>query len=87
MNMKKRNDGYMTLDEIREEKLEVLTKIHKQKDSISNIWNDIFAPCEATSKTGHIFNLVDNSIAIYDGTMLGYKLIQRLRSFFRRNKR
>jgi len=84
--MKKVNNGYTTLEEIKKEKLQVLTKISKQKESIANTWNNIFAPREANSKAEQVFNIVDNSMAIYDGAMLGYKLIRRLRGFSRHNK-
>lgn len=84
--MEKRNKVYTTLEEIREEKLRVQTKIYDQKASIANTWNEIFEPSKASTKAEQVFNLVDNSIAIYDGAMLGYKIIHRLRSFFRRKK-
>ena len=84
--MEKTNKVYTTLEEIREEKLRVQTKVGDQKASIANTWNEIFEPRKTSTKAGQVFNLVDNSIAIYDGAMLGYKIIHRLRDFFRRKK-
>ena len=54
--------------------------------SKDNTWNEIFEPRKTSTKAEQVFNLVDNSIAIYDGAMLGYKIIHRLRDFFRRKK-
>lgn len=85
--MEKRNKVYTTLEEIRDEKLRVQTKIYTQKESIANTWNEIFEPHKTNTKAEQVFNLVDNSIAIYDGAMLGYKIILRLRGFFRRKKK
>ena len=84
--MEKTNKVYTTLEEIKEEKLRVQRKIGDQKASIANTWNEIFEPRKASTKAEQVFNLVDNSIAIYDGAMLGYKIIHRLRDFFRRKK-
>lgn len=84
--MEKTNKVYTTLEEIKEEKLRVQRKIGDQKASIANTWNEIFEPRKASTKAEQVFNLVDNGIAIYDGAMLGYKIIHRLRDFFRRKK-
>lgn len=80
------NEAY-TLDAIRNRKDEVLTAIRKDKDKIGARWSALFAPPEANSKGQRIMNIINNGFAIYDGTMMGLKLMKRCRSFFSRSRK
>jgi hypothetical protein len=74
----------ITIDDIREQKEQILKSIRKDKVAIGNRWNEMFTPREATTKGEKIIAMVDNAFAIYDGAMLGLKLIRRFRGMFRR---
>jgi hypothetical protein len=76
------NKEIITLDTIRDRKDEVLSEIRKDKKIISRRWEHLFAPAETHTKGEQIMNIIDNSFAIYDGTMMGLKLMRRFRGFF-----
>lgn len=76
----------VTLDTIRDRKDLVLKDIRKEKAKIAIRWERLFAPTESHSKGERIMNIIDNGMAIYDGTMMGLKLMRRFRGFFSRSR-
>lgn len=71
----------ITLDTLRERKENVLEQIRKDKEKIGNQWNEMTAPVETNTKGEYILKMIDNGLAIYDGLMLGLKLMRRFRGF------
>lgn len=76
----------ITLEDISKRKLEVLSQIKVQKETIQNTASDLFSPVKATNKMELVMNSVNSGMAAFDGIMTGIKIIRRIRSLFRRRK-
>ncbi|MGM9687669.1 MAG: hypothetical protein ACI3YD_01335 [Alloprevotella sp.] len=65
--------------ELLQKKLQTLhARLDENKASIAEQWHTLFAPpAESGSKLQHWMNQADRAIAVYDGVMLGYKLLRR----------
>lgn len=62
-----------------------ITALHGQLEasraSIATHWQTLFAPADTSgSKVQQFVNQAERAVAIYDGVMLGYKLLHRWRS-------
>lgn len=75
-----------TMDDIVRLKQELLANIHTQKRIMTNLTHEIFDPPAPAEKNGlmHSFN---KGVAIFDGVVLGLKVIQKFRSFFHHKKK
>lgn len=62
-----------------------MAELHEQLDSnrsaIASHWQTLFAPADTSgSKVQQFVHQAERAVAIYDGVMLGYKLLHRWRS-------
>lgn len=77
----------VTLEEITLRRKEVLGKIHVQKAAMTAITRDIFAPLPpAATKADSLMRSFNTGMAVFDGVMLGIKMMRKIRSYFRRMK-
>lgn len=59
-----------------------MTELHGQLEvsraSIASHWQSLFSPADTSgSKVQQFVNQAERAVAIYDGVMLGYKLLHR----------
>ena len=76
-----------TIEDIRHRRMAKLEEIHKSVEKMKSIGTDLFAPQRSTSKVEGIMQNVNAGIAAWDGIMTGLRLMRRVQSFFRKNKR
>ncbi|WP_455592591.1 hypothetical protein [Bacteroides sp.] len=77
----------ITLEDIAQRKQEVLDKIRVQKETMSDIAHQIFAPLEpATSGVNSLMRSINTGMAIFDGVMLGLKMMRKLRAMFKKRR-
>lgn len=86
MNTMPTSNRSITLEEISKRKAEVKKEIDKQKSIIIECTRDIFTPEPADSGIGSIMQSFNKGLAIYDGVMMGIKMMRRVRKFFDRKK-
>lgn len=73
-----------TLEDIRLRKVEVLNQIHRQKEIINVISKEILAPiAPAANKANALMRAFNTGMAVFDGVMIGLKLMKRARKMFR----
>lgn len=76
-----------TLEEIAERKKKLLNEIHAQKKAMTATTRELFAPlAPATDKTNSLMRSFNTGMAIFDGVMLGIKIMRKVRRYFRRLK-
>lgn len=76
-----------TLEEISERKKLLLGEIQIQKKLMTTITRDIFAPvAPAANKADSLMRSFNTGMAIFDGVMVGIKLMRKIRSYFRKLK-
>lgn len=81
-------DTPVTLEGIAQQKAVLLQQIRMQKEIMTDIARDIFAPvAPATNKAGALMRAFNTGMAVFEGAMLGLKLMKKFRSFFGRKKR
>ena len=73
-----------TLEAILAEREKVLADIRQQKAFMKQKTQALFAPPKATSKMEAMINSFDKAVAIYDGVVVGMRIVGRFKSFFRR---
>ena len=76
-----------TIEDIRHQRLAKREEIHKSVAQMKTLCTDLFAPQRSTSKVEGIMQNVNAGIAAWDGIMTGLRLMRRVQSFFRKNKR
>lgn len=77
----------ITLEEIAQRKKKLLHEIHVQKQAMTDTIRDIFAPlAPATGKVDSIMRSFNTGMAIFDGVMLGLKIMRKVRKYFRNVK-
>lgn len=77
-----------TLEEIDQLKKNVLAEIEIEKKAMMSTVHQIFAPlAPPASKTDSIMRSFNTGIAVFDGVMLGIKIIKNVRSLFRKPKK
>lgn len=75
----------ITLEDIAQRKQETLAKIKEQKEIMAEITHEIFAPlAPAASGASALMRSFNTGMAIFDGVMLGMKVMRKVRAMFRR---
>jgi len=74
----------ITLEEISQRKEKLLKDIRQQKEQMKATASDLFAPVKPTSKAGAIMHSINSGMAVFDGVILGMKVIKRIRKAFRK---
>lgn len=73
----------ITLETIAQRKAELLEEINAQKETIAMTARSIFAPlAPAASKGNALMRSFNTGMAIFDGVMLGIKMMRKIRSLF-----
>lgn len=77
-----------TLESIAQQKAALLQQIRMQKEIMTDIARDIFAPvAPAANKAGAMMQAFNTGMAVFDGVMLGLKLMKKFRNFFGKRRR
>jgi len=74
----------ITLDMICQQKAEKLAEIRASKQRIADQTRELFHPTESTGSTNALISNFSSGMAIINGVVTGFKIIKRIRSFFRR---
>ena len=74
----------LTLDMICQQKAEKLAEIRASKQRIVNHTRDIFHPSETIQGANSLMNNLSSGMVLFNGVMTGFKIIKRIRNFFRR---
>lgn len=73
----------ITLEEIARRKEELLGEIRAQKETMTTTARTIFAPlAPAASAGGAMMRSFNTGMAIFDGVMLGIKVMKQIRNLF-----
>ncbi|WP_448780944.1 hypothetical protein [Bacteroides congonensis] len=76
-----------TLEEIAERKKKLLNEIHAQKRAMTATTREIFAPiAPATNKADAIMRSFNTGMAIFDGVVMGVKIMRKIRAYFKNLK-
>ena len=78
-----KNKG-ITLESIQQRKLAIKRQLNQRKGDMVNKTQSLFTPAHDVTKWDRTLNLISNSIAVYDGLLLGLRLMARFKGFFRR---
>lgn len=77
-----------TLEELQRQKAAVLQKIQVQKRAISRLSKEVAAPfAPAVEKGNSAMRAFNRGMAIFDGVMIGMKLIRKFKSLFGNRRR
>lgn len=79
------NEG-ITLEEIQRRKAVIKKQLDARKKVMQVKTHALFAPSEPVTRLDHAMNLIGNGIAVYDGVMMGLRIMGRVRGFFKRKK-
>lgn len=71
---------------IRRQKADIRKRIRTSAETIRATTHDLFAPPVATNKTERFMNLIEQGIAMYEGVMLGMRVLRNVRSLFGRKR-
>ena len=75
----------ITLEDIAQRKQEILQDIRNQKQAMADTTRRIFAPhAPAASSGSSLMRSFNTGMAIFDGVMLGMKMIRKVRGLFRK---
>ena len=74
----------ITLDMICQQKAEKLAEIRASKQRIANNAREIFNPSETINSANSLMSNFNSGMAIFNGIMTGFKIIKRIREFFRK---
>ena len=84
MNNQQQKPQTITLEYIARLKEEKLEEIREQKKAMSRTTRRIFAPlAPAASKGDALMRSFNTGMAVFDGAMLGIKLMRKIRKIFR----
>ena len=83
MNNQQQKPQTITLEYIARLKAEKLEEIREQKKAMSRTTRRTLAP--AASKGDALMRSFNTGMAVFDGVMLGWKILKQVRRFFRRN--
>lgn len=76
----------ITLEDIARRKQEVLDEIHGQTKAMTATTRRIFAPlAPVASGSSTLMRSFNTGMAIFDGVMLGIKVMRKMRSLFKRS--
>ena len=86
MNNSKETSEKITLEDIAQRKQEILAEIRNQKEVMAETTHRIFAPlAPAASGASALMRSFNTGMAIFDGVMLGLKVMRKVRSIFRKD--
>lgn len=74
----------VTLEMICQQKAEKLTEIRASKQRITDTARQLFHPEETAEGSHALMNNFSSGIAIFNGVITGFKIIKRIRFFFKR---
>ena len=78
----------ITLESITQQKAALLQQIRMQKEIMTDITREIFAPvAPATNKANAMMRAFNTGMAVFDGVMLGLKLMKKFRNFFGKGRK
>lgn len=73
----------ITLEDIARRKEEILVEIRVQKDAMTTTAKEIFAPLAPVASSGNsLMRSFNTGMAIFDGVMMGIKIMKKIRSLF-----
>lgn len=73
------NRNISTLEELRLVKAEKKALVEKKSEQIAEKTRKLFAPTPSTDKLTSLLGLANKSIAMFDGFMLGMKVVKRIK--------
>lgn len=74
----------VTLESIAAQKADVLKKLRTRKSSMAASSRQLFAPIKPTlNKRNGIMGVVNNGMAIFEGVMIGVKIIRTIRKIIK----
>lgn len=77
-----------TLDELMQRKAALLQEIRMQKDAINRAGREVLAPLAPAAQKGNgMLRAFNRGMAVFDGVMIGLKVIRKFRSFFGKKRR
>lgn len=77
----------ITLEEITLRKQNLLSEIHAQKKAMVATTRGIFAPlAPATNKADSIMRSFNTGMAIFEGVVMGIKIMKKVRAYVRKLK-
>lgn len=74
----------ITLEMIYRQKMEKLAEIRASKQRITNQAREIFHPTETLNSANTLMNNFSSGMVIFNGVLTGFKIIKRIRSFFKK---
>ena len=75
----------ITLEEITQRKKKLLNESHAQKRAMTATTREIFAPlAPATNKADSLMRSFNTGMAIFDGVVMGIKIMKKIRAYFRK---
>ena len=74
----------ITLDMIAQQKAEKLEEIRASKQRIVDNARQIFHPTETLNSANTLMNNFSSGMVIFNGVLTGFKIIKRIRSFFKK---
>lgn len=75
----------LTLEDLQQQKAEALEELRAQQQIMADIARNLFAPiAPAADKGTAIMRAFNTGMAVFDGVMLGVKLMRKVRKIFRR---
>ena len=75
----------LTLEDLQRQKAEALEELRAQKQVMNDTARNLFAPITpAANKGTAIMRAFNTGRAVFDGAMLGIKLMKKVRKIFRR---
>ena len=81
------NTTPVTLESIAQKKAMLLQEIRLQKEIMTGLTQEIFAPLEpATNKANAMMRAFNTGMAVFDGIVLGVKVMKKFRKIFGRPK-
>ncbi|WP_455587518.1 hypothetical protein [Bacteroides sp.] len=86
MNNQQQPPQVITLEYIARLKKEKLEEIRNQQKAMSSTARKIFAPlAPAASKGDALMRSFNTGMAIFDGVVMGVKIMKKVRRYFRKN--
>lgn len=77
----------LTLEDIARRKAELQQQIQQQKEVMTVLTQEIFAPLEpATNKATAMMRAFNTGMAVFDGITLGMKMMRKFRNLFSRKR-
>lgn len=82
------NTTPFTLESIALQKVELLQRIHVQKNVMTALTREIFAPlAPAADKTNSMMRAFNTGMAVFDGVMMGLRIMRRIKMLFGKRHR